>query len=146
MHLMMDGQAESGKRHFSRDILMEEKIITKKGDKNVYLANNNDEKENLTVLLTANAAGNIPPPMIVFSYESIPSHIAHSVPPSWGIGTSESGWMCGPVFYEYVTNTDMKHLTLHVSEFCSENGIELMSLYPNSTHQPQLMEWLFSTL
>ncbi|KAJ4437827.1 hypothetical protein ANN_13765 [Periplaneta americana] len=136
-----------------------EKVITKKGSKVVYSIGN-DEKENLTVLMTANAAGKLAPPMIVFSYAKIPSLIANSIPTTWGIGRSESGWMCGPTFYEYMTNVfypwliqeeiqrpiiffidgHVSHMTLNLSQFCSENGIELIALFPNSTHLLQPMD------
>lgn len=119
-----------------------------------------DEKENLTVLVTANAAGKLPPPMIVFSYVRVPSYISESIPKEWGIGTSENGWMCGPTFYCYITNIfvpwldrehierpillfmdgHVSHMTLHLSEFCSENGIILIALFPNSTHLLQPMD------
>ncbi|KAG5879954.1 hypothetical protein JTB14_024547 [Gonioctena quinquepunctata] len=79
-----------------------DKVLTKKGTKSVYNAGTNDEKENLTVLVTANAAGELGPPMIIFKYERIPGHVALSVNKSWGIGRSESGWMCGSTFYEYI--------------------------------------------
>ncbi|KAJ8932218.1 hypothetical protein NQ314_014838 [Rhamnusium bicolor] len=58
-------------------------VLTRKGEKNVYSASGN-EKENLTVLVTANAAGQLPPPMIVFSYERIPSNISNNVPRNMG--------------------------------------------------------------
>lgn len=134
-------------------------MITKKGSKVVYSIGN-DEKENLTVLMTANAAGKLAPPMVVFSYARIPSLIANSIPTTWGIGRSESGWMCGPTFYEYMTNVfypwliqeeiqrpiiffidgHVSHMTLNLSQFCSENGIELIALFPNSTHLLQPMD------
>lgn len=114
----------------------------------------------MTVLVTANANGNLAPPMIVFKYERIPGYISSSVNPKWGIGRSESGWMCGPTFYEYITNIfdpwldEMKierpvilfidghasHMTLHLSQFCSSKQIELIALYPNSTHLTQPMD------
>lgn len=65
---------------------------------------NNDEKECLTVVITANAAGDVAPPMIVFRYERIPKELALSVPESWGIGKSESGWMVTETFYEFIAN------------------------------------------
>lgn len=69
-------------------------------------------------------------------------------------GKSESGWMCSSTFYECMTNIfnpwveekqiqkpilffldgHKSHLTLHLSNFCSENGIEIIALYPNATH------------
>lgn len=36
--------------------------------------------------------------------------------------------------------TGKSHLTLHLSDFCSANGIELIALYPNSTHILQPMD------
>lgn len=137
-----------------------DKVLARKGDKSVYNAGTNDEKENLTVLVTANAAGEFAPPMIIFKYERIPSNIALSINKSWGLGRSESGWMCGATFFEYVTNVfvpwlesqkikrpilmfidgHVSHMTLHLSQYCSRNGIELFSLYPNSTHLTQPMD------
>lgn len=44
------------------------------------------------------------PPMVVFKYERIPANIANLMPVGWGIGKSESGWMTGETFFEYVSN------------------------------------------
>lgn len=82
------------------------------------------------------------------------------MPNGWGLGKSESGWMTGESFFEYVSNIfypwiiknniplpvifyvdgHKSHLTLHVSDFCSEKGIILISLYPNSTHLIQPLD------
>lgn len=68
--------------------------------------------------------------------------------------------MCSSTFYEYFTNIfypwliEIKvqlpvlffldghgsHLTTHLSEFCTKNGIEVIALYPNSTHIVQPMD------
>ncbi|KAJ8935243.1 hypothetical protein NQ314_012918 [Rhamnusium bicolor] len=55
-------------------------------------------------MVTANTAGSFAPPMIVFSYERVPSYVSASVPSNWGIGRSDTGWMCGATFFEYITN------------------------------------------
>ncbi|KAJ8968823.1 hypothetical protein NQ314_002085 [Rhamnusium bicolor] len=64
------------------------------------------------------------------------------------------GWMTGQSFYEFVTNIfhpwivannvkvpvalfvdgHSSHLTMELSNFCVENQIELIALYPNATH------------
>ncbi|CAH2088497.1 unnamed protein product [Euphydryas editha] len=62
-----------------------------------------DDKDNLTVLITGNGAGELAPPMIIFNYERIPSCIAATVPDDWTIGKSENGWMWS-TFFEYMTN------------------------------------------
>lgn len=80
------------------------KVYVKKGQKQVYTITGNDEKECLTVLFTANAAGELAPPMIVFSYERVPSNVVQQIPNTWGIGKSENGWMTGETFYEFITN------------------------------------------
>lgn len=135
------------------------RVLAKKGDKNVY-ASSGDDKENLTVLVTGNAAGDLAPTLVVYNYVRIPSSITETFPSDWAIGRSESGWMCAGTFYEYVTNVfspwltneniekpvlffldgHKSHLTLHLSNFCTENGIEVIALNPNSTHILQPMD------
>lgn len=136
------------------------KVLAAKGDKNVYLQVNPDEKECLTVLITANAEGFVAPPLVVFKYERIPQYLAESVPKGWGIGKSETGWMNSALFYEFITNIfhpwlvenqvplpvvffidgHTSHLTLHTSRFCNANGIILVALAPNATHLIQPMD------
>ncbi|XP_030751725.1 jerky protein homolog-like [Sitophilus oryzae] len=143
------------------------KVLAPKGDKSVYQQVNSDEKECLTVLVTGNAAGQIPPPMVVFRYDRIPKEIAMSIPENWGIGKSESGWMTGETFFEFITNIfhpwllgnnitlpiilfidgHASHLNLHTSRFCADNGIILTALFPNATHLIQPMDLaVFRTL
>lgn len=136
------------------------KALIRKGDKTAYNFINNDEKECLTTLITANAAGMLVPPMIMFNYERIPAHISNLMPHGWGIGKSESGWMTGQSFYEFVANIfhpwiitnnielpvvlfvdgHSSHLTMELSNFCTANRIELIALYPNATHILQPMD------
>ncbi|TGZ48732.1 Tigger transposable element-derived-like protein [Temnothorax longispinosus] len=140
-----------------------EKVLVKKGDKAVYNFINNDDKECLTVLFTASAAGAMAPPMILFTYERIPASISASIPESWGIGKTESGWMTGESFFEYVTNVfypwlvansisfpvvlymdgHSSHLTMALSEFCRIHKIILVALYPNATHVIQPLDVAF---
>lgn len=135
------------------------KVLARRGDKHIYQSSG-DEKDNLTVLITGNAAGQLAPPMVVFPYERIPSSISATFPKEWSIGRSPSGWMCGSTFYEYITNIfypwllrqniqkpvvffldgHSSHLTLHLSNFCVENEIEIIALPPNSTHILQPMD------
>lgn len=136
------------------------KVLARRGDKTVYQSGNNDDKQTLTVLLTANAAGKIAPPMIVFKYTRIPSYLAQAVPPEWAIGKSDSGWMTCETFFEYITNIfypwllknniprpviffvdgHVSHMSLHLSNFCSSNGIILIALLPNATHLIQPLD------
>lgn len=112
-----------------------------------------NEKENLTVMFTFNAVGNMCPPMVIYNYKRIPQHILDSVPPNWGVGRSDTGWMKAEVFYEYIANVfhpflidnniqfpvilfvdgHKSHLTYQLSNLCSQLNIILIALYPNAT-------------
>ncbi|KAG5876691.1 hypothetical protein JTB14_005157 [Gonioctena quinquepunctata] len=81
----------------------------KKGNKSVYKAGTNDEKENLTVLVTANAAGELGPPMIISKYESILGHIALSVNEKPCIQTSENIPSQGQIVPNEVHNPENLH-------------------------------------
>lgn len=136
------------------------KVLARRGERNVYQQVNADEKDCLTVLVTGNANGEIAPPLIVFKYARIPLQLSESVPKHWGIGKSETGWMTGALFFEFISNVfhpfllekkiplpvivfidgHASHLTLHTSKFCKEHGIILVALLPNSTHLIQPMD------
>ncbi|XP_044580939.1 uncharacterized protein LOC123262671 [Cotesia glomerata] len=129
-------------------------VLAPKGLKNVYNVVNNNEKENVTVLVTANAAGTLAPTLVLFSGESLPKDVIKVAPANYSFGHSENGWMTAKNFYEYIANVfypwliDKKiklpiilyidghssHITLPLSEFCREKKIILIALYPNSTH------------
>lgn len=68
-------------------------VLAPKGAKDVYEVSVGNSKENLTVMFTFSAAGVMCPPMIIYNYKRIPQDIVNSVPPNWGIGHSESGWI-----------------------------------------------------
>ncbi|XP_076645771.1 uncharacterized protein LOC143355123 [Halictus rubicundus] len=130
-----------------------DKVWTRRGSNNVYSIVNSNEKEALTILVTGNAAGQLAPPLIMFSYKRIPKKMYEKCPSGWSYGTSDSGWMQGENFYEYITNvfhpwlikTDItlpvilyvdghaSYLTQPLAKFCYENQIELIALHPNST-------------
>ncbi|CAG4957241.1 unnamed protein product [Colias eurytheme] len=79
------------------------KVLARKGDKHVYQSSG-DDKDNLTVLITGNAAGQLAPTMVVYAYERVPSAISSPFPKEWSIGRTASGWMTGPAFFEYIAN------------------------------------------
>jgi len=136
-------------------------VLIETGTKNAYNIVDNNEKESISVLM-GNATGQLAPPLIILSYKRIPSYINTKLPQGWAIGRSESGWMTGEIFFEYIANTfhnwiiknniprpillfldgHTSHLTMPLSDFCSANGIEVIyiALKPNSTHILQPMD------
>jgi hypothetical protein len=129
------------------------KVLAEKGCKNVYEIEKGPAKENITVLFTFSAAGSVCSPLIIYPYKRIPDRVTMSVPPAWGIGRSETGWMTASVFYDYIANCfynylrenciplpvilfvdgHKTHLTLEVAELCRTLKIHLIALYPNAT-------------
>lgn len=125
-----------------------------KSTKNVYNIVSNNEKENVTILVTANAAGDLAPTLVLFAGQSVPKDVIKMRPPNFSFGYSENGSMTAKNFYEYITNIffpwvftsnielpiilyidgHSSLVTMPLSKFCSENKIILVALYPNATH------------
>ena len=80
-------------------------VLVERGSKNVYGIVNNNEKEAISVLITANAVGQLAPPMVLMPYKRLPSYIDSKLPEGWALGRSETGWMTSEVFFEYLANT-----------------------------------------
>ncbi|KAJ8911934.1 hypothetical protein NQ315_016275 [Exocentrus adspersus] len=98
--------------------------------------------------------GRTVPPMVVFPFIRPNKALIDSVPTSWFIDRSESGWIKSDTFYEYIANGlnswietnninrpvlllvdgHKSHLTLELSKFCHDNEIFLYALPPNTTH------------
>lgn len=103
-------------------------------------------------MFSFNAVGQICHSMVIFKYKRIPKNILDSIPPNWGIGRSDTGWMVSETFYEYISNifypflvgSNIKfpvilfvdghksHLTYHLSKLCLQLNIILIALYPSA--------------
>lgn len=130
------------------------KVLAPRGYKNLYIVKMGNEKENITVLIVFTASGKMCPPMVLFPYVRPPKALVDNMPPHWVLGRSESGWMKGDVFFEYIANdfnewvtqNNLKrpilllidghksHMTMNLSTFCDTHGIILYALPPNTTH------------
>ncbi|KAL7292906.1 hypothetical protein TKK_0013574 [Trichogramma kaykai] len=136
-------------------------VLARKGSKNVYKVVGNNEKANLTTLVTANAAGQLAPTMIVYKYKRVPMEIYQKLPEdNFCVAGSDTGWMTAELFYEYIANIflpwlkekkielpvimyldrHVSHLTEPLSKFCNANLIYLIGLPPNTTHFMQPMD------
>lgn len=98
--------------------------------------------------------------MVVFPYIRPPKEIIESVPDTWFLGSSETGWMRSETFYKFIANgfkqwlTDndiekpvlllvdghKSHLTMELSEFCHDNQIFFYSFLANCTHILQMAD------
>ncbi|GAB0090973.1 hypothetical protein DMENIID0001_057610 [Sergentomyia squamirostris] len=140
------------------------RVLARRGSRVVPYGKNSKPKECLTVLVTVSASGQLAPPMAVHKLDKITREIATHNAKGWGMGMSpKSGWMDGPLFFDYVVNVffpwlkeqgtvfpvilyldgHASHVTLPLSKFCNENGIVLILLFPNSTHLLQPLDTAF---
>lgn len=124
-------------------------VISERG-RTLYNESSRSNKESVTTLFTVNAVGEFAPPLTVFKYARLPKSIVDKAPPIWSLGKTESGWMTAEAFFSYIANVFYPYLvqnevtfpvvvfldghSSHLSEFCSNTGIILISLFPNSTH------------
>lgn len=129
------------------------KVLVPKGARNVYEVDGGKAKSALTVMFTFNARGNSTPPQIIYPYKRLPREISESVPPTWGVACSDSGWMKKEIFYEYISKIfypnvrklniqfpiilfvdgHQTHLDKRLSDLCTKLDIILVCLYPNAT-------------
>lgn len=128
-------------------------VLAQKGTKNVYEVDNAPAKTALTVMFTFGANGSITPPMVIFPNKRLSTSITSTIPPDWGIGLSDNGWMKSEIFHDYIESVlypslvkagvqfpiilfvdgHKSHLTYMVSELCEKLNIVLIALYPNCT-------------
>ncbi|CAG5079207.1 Similar to TIGD1: Tigger transposable element-derived protein 1 (Homo sapiens) [Cotesia congregata] len=128
-------------------------VLASGGTRDEYSIVSKNKKENITVLITANAAGNLVPTLLLFAGKSIPKDVIKVAPKNFSLGHSENGSMTAKTFYEYIGNVffpcvvqnNIKlpiilyidglcpHVSLPLSQFCSENKIILIALHPNAT-------------
>lgn len=137
-----------------------EKVLSIRGEKNVYEICGNNEKQQITVLVNISANGAVAPTMLVFSDKRMSKGIARTMPKDWAMAVSDKGWITGETFFEYIANVfypwlienkiqlpvllfldgHVSHLTYQLSMFCRENGIHIVAFYPHSTHIQQPLD------
>ncbi|KAI4455755.1 hypothetical protein MML48_9g00000296 [Holotrichia oblita] len=131
------------------------KVLGPKQCKNFYDIAVGQEKESTTVLANFSASGKITPPCIVYPYKRIPRDVVASIPNYFTIiGRSDTGWMVGPTFFEYVANSFHKwllennielrilflldghtsHINPELADFCREKRILIYCLLASATH------------
>lgn len=136
-------------------------VLAEKGAATVYQTIDGSDKENYSVLFMYAADGTRAPPIILYKAKSrVPNKVVQKLPQGWSIGLSENGFMQRENFYEYITNiwypfllklkvqfpvvlfTDghISHITIPLVSFCRQKSIEIVILYPHSTHITQPLD------
>ena len=140
------------------------KVIAPKGARTVYQVVGSSDKATVTILFTASASGVLAPPLILFECKTTPKRSTlQYIPKGWGVGSTENGWMTGESFFSFIKNifypwlvendyqfpiilyvdNHSSHVNLQLLQFCKEKMIEIIALYPNSTHLIQPLDVAF---
>lgn len=121
------------------------------------------EKGRVNALLMSDAEGTMLPPMVIHGYKRTPPSILNSIPEGWAMENSSKGWLDARTFYEYLKKVfhpwllandvelpvvlfvdgHLSHVTFSLSEYCDNFGIELVLLYPNSSHVLQPLDFAY---
>ncbi|KAK6191085.1 hypothetical protein SNE40_002832 [Patella caerulea] len=134
------------------------KIMAEKGIRQVGKVTSAERGELVTFICAMNAAGGYLPPLYVFPRKRMVDVLMKGSPPGSVGYVTESGWSDGEQFLKWlqhfatVTNASKNakqiiildghhsHKTLKALEFCRDNGIELLTLPPHSTHKMQPLD------
>lgn len=57
------------------------------------------EKENITVLLTVNAAGDLARPQVMVALKIMSPKIAQNANRNWALANSDNGWMTSEILF-----------------------------------------------
>lgn len=137
------------------------KILAKKGKKQVGALTSAERGKNVTVICAVNACGSFVPPAFIFARKREKIDLIDGAPEGsiLLVGTTGSGWVTAELFMSY-----MKHFvkyvrpsketpvllivdghtahtkSIEVLDYCSENGVILLSLPPHTTHKLQPLD------
>lgn len=126
------------------------KILSIKGEKNVYEVSGNNDKQQITVLVNISTNGIVAPTMLVFSEKRMLKGIAKTILSDWSMPVSEKRWITGETFFENGANVfypwlmekkiqlsvilfldgHMSYLTYRLSMFCKDKGIHIIDFCP----------------
>ncbi|KAK6178837.1 hypothetical protein SNE40_011332 [Patella caerulea] len=134
------------------------KIITRKGIRQVGKITSGERGVLVTVICAMSAVGVYLPPMFIFPRKRMVDSLMMGAPPQSIGRASPSGWTDSDLFIEWLkhfqefTNTSKenqsliildghhRHKTLTAIGYCRDNGIELITLPPHSTHKMQPLD------
>ncbi|KAK7478675.1 hypothetical protein BaRGS_00030060 [Batillaria attramentaria] len=134
------------------------KIIAPKGARQVGKITSAERGVLVTLVCACNAAGYFLPPMYIFPRKRMVDTLMKDAPPQAVGYANPSGWSDDGLFMMWLQHFaglvncsrenrhiilldgHHSHKTLQAIEFCRDNGIELITLPPHSTHRMQPLD------
>ena len=135
------------------------KVVARKGTRKVHCRTSGN-KSQITVLVCANAAGSVVPPMVIFEGQRFNPEWSKGEVPDTLYGMSEKGWTDQELFYYWLTEQFVKHIPPtqpvillvdgHSPHYepesvrsAAEQDIIIFCLPPHSTHVAQPLDVSF---
>ncbi|CAG8622265.1 3393_t:CDS:1, partial [Paraglomus occultum] len=139
-----------------------EKVVARKGARQVHKIAHGNSHEHISVVPTISAAGSYIPPLIIYKgVRTIPG-LLESAPPGTVMGFTNTGYMREELFRMYLRHFinsippsrpvllmldgHKSHISYTIVDYCRNNGILLYALPPHTTHVLQPSEILFAKL
>lgn len=137
------------------------KILAAKGQRQVGAITSGERGKLVTVLCAMSAAGDYIPPMFIFGRARMKYELTKNGPVNAIYKISKNGWINEDLFYEWiqhfakytkcsvndrvllVIDNHSSHCTLKVFNFCKENGIDIVTLPPHTSHRLQPLDVCF---
>jgi len=133
-------------------------VVAKKGSRQVGQITSAERGELVTVLCCINATGNSIPPMLIFPRKRYKSQFLRGAPLDSLGAVSDSGWINEELWLDFlkhfakhtrsspdnrvllVIDNHKSHVTLDAVTFARENGIDILTLHPHTTHKMQPLD------
>ena len=139
-----------------------EKVIAKKGARQVHKIAQGNSHDHISVAPTISADGSYIPPLIIYKgVRTIPG-LLDGAPPGTVMGFTSTGYMREDLFQMYLDHFiqsipptrpvllmldgHSSHISYTIVDFCRNNGILLYALPPHTTHVLQPSEIPFAKL
>ena len=133
-------------------------VVAQKGKKRVGKMTSGEKGKTVTVLCAANAAGQFVPPMFIYSRARLQESLLNGAPVGSIGACTKSGWTDQTCFltwlHYFIQNVnpskDRRHVlildghhshkSLQALELASQNGVDIITLPPHSTHRLQPLD------
>lgn len=134
------------------------KVISPKGLKQLGKAVSYERGRNITVVGCVSASGNYIPPMFIYPRARMSEQLQRNGPLGALYAGSQKGWITEDLFVEWlhhfkrhtvcskdnpvllVLDNHASHCSLSAYNFCKENGIEMVSFPPHTSHRLQPLD------
>lgn len=134
------------------------KVLAAKGIRSVGKITSAERGVLVTMLCACNAAGSFIPPLYVFPRQRMSDNLMKGAPPQAVGYASKNGWIDQDIFLKWlehfvkmcspskenphliILDGHHSHKTLAAIDYCTDNGIHLLTLPPHSTHRMQPLD------